>query len=165
MWHRIGSSLHDARVTGSLAMNATSLDENNISFYMNLPALHLTPSSRFLMCFFLSFSNMFPDVGFTFTKSPEPFIAPLNDRVDFDCALDIPVELIRWRHGRKYIQQNRTLPSRSPTSNQLTIKLESESQLGDYQVVNYLPEWKKGLQSIDACMHTTIYPFRMITHF
>lgn len=79
---------------------------------------------------------LFADVGLWFVKSPEPFIAPLKDDVNFDCSLNLKADFIRWRHGRKYIQENRTMSSRSSNTNQLVIKLENESQLGDYQVIN-----------------------------
>jgi hypothetical protein len=78
---------------------------------------------------------MFADVGLWFVKSPEPFVAPIKDDVVFDCSLNVPADQIKWRHGRKYIPQpNRTQPARGPSSTQLVIKVENESQLGDYQV-------------------------------
>lgn len=61
-------------------------------------------------------------------------MAPLNDDVVFDCSLNVPTEMIRWRHGRKYLQQNRTVSPRTSANTQLIIKIEDESQLGDYQV-------------------------------
>lgn len=78
-------------------------------------------------------NDLFPDVGLWFVKSPEPFVAPINDDVVFDCSLNLPAEIIRWRHGRKYLPQNRTLSPRG-SATQLVIKVENESQLGDYQV-------------------------------
>ncbi|XP_065214508.1 interference hedgehog-like isoform X2 [Planococcus citri] len=98
-------------------------------------------SSDILSVFFIqliiSVTPIVADVGILFVKSPEPFAGPLRDDVFFDCSLNLPAEAIRWRHGRKYIQQNRTTSSRTSTTNQLTIKLDDETQLGDYQCVAY----------------------------
>lgn len=91
--------------------------------------------SVFFIQLIISVAPVIAEVGLWFVKSPEPFVAPLNDDVVFDCSLNVPAEVIRWRHGRKYLQQNRTGSQRTSATTQLIIKVEDESQLGDYQCV------------------------------
>lgn len=63
-------------------------------------------------------------------------MAPLNDEVVFECSLNVPAELVRWRHMGELMSMDHPVESsvQMSSSSHLVLKVIDEKQAGDYQV-------------------------------
>lgn len=73
-------------------------------------------------------------IGIYFTRSPESLVAPLHDEVVFDCALNIDVDYIKWRHNSTDFFTH-PVPTHTSSNSRLVVKVESIAETGDYQCV------------------------------
>lgn len=77
------------------------------------------------------------DIGLYFIRSPEPIVAPPGDEVIFECSLNVPSELVRWKHGSEFLPREHTssVSNRPLTTSHRLVKVVDEHQAGDYQVL------------------------------
>lgn len=70
-------------------------------------------------------------------RSPEPIVAPPGDEVVFECSLNVPAEIVRWRHNGDLMSMDHSPDSavRRSSSAHLVVKVTDEKQAGDYQVI------------------------------
>ncbi|XP_075233056.1 interference hedgehog-like isoform X2 [Lycorma delicatula] len=85
----------------------------------------------------LFFTPLAASVGLWFVRSPEPIVAPPGDEVVFECSLNVPAELVRWRHMGELLSMDQNTDSsvRISSSSHLVVKVIDEKQAGDYQCV------------------------------
>lgn len=75
-----------------------------------------------------------------FTQNPQPWSAPLDDEVYFECSLNLAAEKFAWRH--RPLNKNRwntlkNAPTNGGKTSKLVVTLNDESKAGDYRCIAY----------------------------
>lgn len=87
----------------------------------------------------------------TFSRHPQPFIAPLGDDVFLECSLNLAPEKFVWRHrplgSNKWEPFNQTANS-SGKSSILTVNFDNKSKAGDYRCIAFYGEFYLNLKII-----------------
>ncbi|XP_011155722.1 interference hedgehog isoform X3 [Solenopsis invicta] len=80
--------------------------------------------------------NKIQDMNMSFTRHPQPFAAPLNDEVNFECILNIPADRFAWYHRPLGSSKWTPLPSPSNNDGKMSrhvVTFDNETKAGDYR--------------------------------
>lgn len=88
------------------------------------------------------------ELSMSFIRHPQPFAAPLNDEVNFECMLNIPAESFAWYHrpldSSKWVPlpkpPSKPLPSnveQPPKISRHVVTFDNETKAGDYRCVAF----------------------------
>ncbi|XP_015605655.1 interference hedgehog isoform X2 [Cephus cinctus] len=80
------------------------------------------------------------DMGMTFTRHPQPLVAPLGDDVYFECSLNLPAERFAWRHrplgSKEWGPLIYSMTNGGKTSKHV-VNFDTESKAGDFRCIAF----------------------------